>query len=72
MEQVWDSKRFRRNMRIEMRKKGWTQKKLANAVGITETSISRYMKGDRIPNAYILSKIAQVLECSVNDLITYS
>ena len=72
MEQTWNSKCFRRNIRIEMRKKGWKQKDLADAVGITKTSISRYMTGDRIPNAYILSNIAQALECSVNDLITYS
>lgn len=32
------------------------QRELANAVGITETSISRYVSGDREPKGKILKK----------------
>lgn len=38
---------------------GITQKKLSELTGITESSISHYMKGDRIPRGVNLLKIAR-------------
>lgn len=47
-------------------KKGLTQKELANAVGCTEAAISHYIKGDRVPRASVLSKIAIALDIKRN------
>lgn len=57
-------KKFRKN-------KGLTQKELAEKSGITRESIGNYERGDRIPPANILSKIAIALGVSINDLIDY-
>lgn len=48
--------------------KGMTQKKLSEISGITEASISMYIKGRAMPTFYTLDKIAKALKCSVDDL----
>jgi transcriptional regulator with XRE-family HTH domain len=58
------------NKILELSKqKGITQRDLANKIGITEVSISRYIHGTRIPNANIIKKIAEVLEVSVGEIL---
>lgn len=46
-----------------------TQKELANATGITESAISRYIKGDRIPRGVNLIKLAHALKTTPENLI---
>lgn len=48
---------------------GVSQRQLADATGMTEVSISRYVKGKRIPSAEILGKIADVLGVTTDYLI---
>jgi len=43
-----------------------TQKELADAVGITEATLSRYENNLRIPNADILKKIATILKTDMD------
>ena len=50
-------------------KLGLTQKELADKSGITRVSIGNYERGDRIPPADILNKIAISLEITINTLI---
>ena len=45
----------------EMIKSGMKQKELAQKVGVTEVSISRYVSGERQPRGIILVKIAEAL-----------
>lgn len=49
--------------------KRMTQKELAETVGVTEATISRYMSGDRIPRGSILSNIATVLDTTSDYLL---
>lgn len=51
-----------------LKKAGLTQRELAERVGTTEVSMSRYVRGDRVPKAPICIKIANVLNCNVEDL----
>lgn len=44
------------------RKKGITQRQLAELIGCTEAAISHYIKGDRVPRANVLTKMATVLD----------
>lgn len=60
---------FRRNLRVQLRRMGWTQKDLAYAIGVSPASISRYINGARVPDGYILLKLANALECTADDLI---
>lgn len=45
-----------------LEEKGSTQKELAEKVGCTNAAISLYIKGDRIPRASVLTKIAIALD----------
>ena len=53
-----------------MNRNGISQRQLADATGMTEVSISRYVKGKRIPSAEILGRIADVLGVTTDYLIT--
>lgn len=46
------------------------QKELANLVGITEASLSRYENNKRTPSSDIISKLASVLEVSSDYLLS--
>lgn len=55
---------------LNLRKnKDLSQKELAEQVGITEASLSRYENDLREPKAEIIAKIAEALECSTDYLL---
>lgn len=58
----------RNNIDLYLKLAGMNQAELAKRVGATETSISRYIRGHRIPNVLIAIDIADALNCSVEDL----
>lgn len=49
-----------------LRSKGISQKELSSKVGLSETMISRYMKGIATPSFYIVDKIAKAIGCSTD------
>ena len=49
--------------------KGISQKKLSEMTGITESAISHYIKGDRVPRGANLIKIARALGTTADDLL---
>jgi len=49
-----------------------SQKDLAQATGITESSVSHYAKGDRIPRGSNLTKIAEALKTSPDFLLGFN
>ncbi len=46
-----------------------TQKELAKKAQMTESSVSHYIKGDRVPRGVNLIKIARALETTTDDLL---
>ena len=52
-----------------LKAKSMTQKDLALKTGITESAISHYIKGDRVPRGAILIKIAKALEVTTDDIL---
>lgn len=52
------------------KKKGLFQEDLANLVGLKVGTISKYEQGDRTPGIRQLSRIAEVLECNISELMT--
>ncbi len=50
-------------------KKGITQRELAEKTGCTEAAVSHYIKGDRVPRASVLTKIAIALETTSDYLM---
>ena len=51
--------------------RGMTQRQLADKVGVTEVTISRYVKGIRIPRATIAQEIAKALGSDVAVVMGY-
>ncbi len=54
-----------------LNQQGVSQRELANKVGVTEVSMSRYIKGDRTPKGPILANIARALHTTTEYLIGY-
>lgn len=50
--------------------KNITQKQLSEITGITESAISHYIKGDRVPRGSNLVKIAKALGTTADDLLS--
>ena len=50
--------------------KGMSQRQLADSLDMTETSISRYIRGQRIPSAQIIGRIANAIGVTTDYLIT--
>lgn len=52
-----------------LNEKNISQKRLSELTGITESAISHYIKGDRVPRGMNLIKISEVLGISADSLI---
>lgn len=57
---------FGRRLEAALRIKKMTQRDLAEKVGTTEVTISRYVNGSRCPNAYMVVLLAKALGCSMD------
>lgn len=69
--QEW-RKEFARQIRIRMRNKlHIDQKELAKRSGLSEMTISRYIRGERTPGAREIIQLAIALECRTDDLIMF-
>lgn len=49
--------------------RGMSQRELADRIGVTETSISRYINNEREPRSAILAKIANTLGVSMEFIL---
>lgn len=49
--------------------KNMTQRELAQIAGITESAVSHYISGDRVPRGVTLIKIANALGTTTDDLL---
>ena len=48
---------------------GLSQAKLADAVGVTDAAVCQWEKGKQLPRASLLPKIAEALDCTVDELL---
>ena len=53
-----------------LKERGWTQQMLAQKAGVTEAAVSHYIKGDRVPRACVLARIAEALDTTSDYLIS--
>ena len=58
-----------RQLRCFREKMGWTQRDLAEKVGLSETTIWNYENGRREPRLQDLKKFAEVFNCTIDELI---
>jgi transcriptional regulator with XRE-family HTH domain len=59
---------FASNLKSRLDEKEMKPSELAKAIGKNKSSISQYLKGINIPKDETKEKIAEVLECSIEDL----
>ena len=52
-----------------LKKKKMTQKQLAELSGVTESALSHYIKGDRIPSGVASVNVAYTLSTTVNYIL---
>lgn len=57
------------NLRRLREAAGFTQIELSERVGVKQASLSAWERGDAMPTAINLLKLAYVLECSVDELL---
>lgn len=62
---------FSSNLQHYMEERRVNQRQLAEAVGVAEATISRYLKGTRSPNLETLTDLCDVLNVTPNDLTGY-
>lgn len=55
-----------RSMRVS---KGLTQEQLAQKLSVKRTTVSMWENNKSLPNIIVLKKIADALDCKVDDLI---
>ena len=63
---------FSDRLKQSIQDRGLTQMMLATLIGTTEVSISRYLKGKRIPSADVLYKLCKALDVSADYLLGLS
>ena len=54
-----------------LNKSGMTQRELAEKIGVTEVTLSRYITGKRTPKGPLIVKIAKALDVPVEHLIDF-
>ena len=60
---------FAENLKKIRKDKGYTQEELAKELNVVRQTVSKWEKGLSLPDADILSKIADILETDVNVLL---
>lgn len=54
------------------KKLGMTQMELADILGVTQGSITNWEVGIRKPDIFMLKRLAEVLQCTTDDLLSES
>lgn len=57
-------------LKAARKRKGWTQEKLANAIGVDKETVSRWERGFRTPDLATVHKLAATLDCTPAELLT--
>lgn len=60
---------FNENLRDAREKKGYSQKEVAEKIGVAKSTYSLYESGNREPNIRMIRKISDILSVSANDLL---
>ena len=60
---------FSENLKAMRKAKGYTQEELAIKINVVRQTVSKWEKGLSVPDADVLSQIAEVLDTKVSDLL---
>ena len=62
---------FGRRFRAKLNRAMISQKELQEITGISQSTISRFVAGRSLPNAYQIGRLAAALKCSVAELVDF-
>lgn len=62
---------FQEKLRELRQRNGLSQKKLADAIGVAQSSINYWEKGQRTPSTEVAQKLADYFQISVDELLDY-
>jgi transcriptional regulator with XRE-family HTH domain len=65
----FDSELFRKFVEPLLDERGWNQQELADAAGLTQGTVSKYLSGEREPKASALMSIAVALGVPIDQLV---
>jgi transcriptional regulator with XRE-family HTH domain len=60
---------FNEKITIARKNKGWTQSHVGDLIGVSRDLIGKYERGDLNPPLEVATKIAEVLDCSLDYLV---
>lgn len=60
---------FHQELRSRRMAAGFTQQQLSERLGVKQSVVSLYEKGSNMPSLDVLIKMADVLQCSIDDLV---
>ncbi|MGI9554598.1 MAG: helix-turn-helix domain-containing protein [Vampirovibrionia bacterium] len=60
---------FQKYLNKELYNRDWSQRELAGKVGVHESLVSRWMKGERVPTLPNIIKLAILFETSVDVIL---
>lgn len=58
-----------RRLKEQLKKKGMTSVSLADSLGVSAVTVSRWINGTRVPSLDMLKRISQILELDISELI---
>ena len=61
---------FHNNLKMLRLKRGLSQKQIADHLGISPQSVSKWETGESLPSIEFLPKMAECLECDINEFFT--
>lgn len=62
---------FAGNLVDIMEERGYNQEQLAESSGVSQASISRYIRKKQMPNVKAIINIAYAMDCDVEELIDF-
>lgn len=65
---TYNNENFCKQLSNKLKERKMTQKQLSELTGISDTTVAFYVSGKRSPNLHIAYKIANALECTVDEL----
>src|SRR5260370_9409498 len=66
------AKAYPNNIGLWIKKQGYTQEEIADAIGIARRTLSNYIAGRRVTPRHYLEKIAQTIGCDIEELTAQS
>lgn len=62
---------FAGNLRDILYEANMSQRELADAINVTESTVSKYLRGQIMPSAKVLNNIAHVLDVDIFDILYF-